>query len=143
MKTFLDCRYWSVKFNYRYGWHMALSRYNFFFTCYIVIYFIIYYIVISFDILNLSNYSDVIELFGIIASLPAFAICIYKHPKEERAPWIWFAITAALFFYRRFSLGIYSSYNWRRTRNAINLWHILYCKYYNVRNWPCHLCFKK
>ena len=76
---------------------MALLYYKLFFTSYIVIYFIIYYVVISFDLLHLSDYSDIIELFGIIASLPAFAICIYNHHKGERAPWIWFAITAFLF----------------------------------------------
>ena len=77
---------------------MKLSRWKLLFASYMVIYFIIYYIVIPFDILHLSDYSDVIELFGIFASLPAFAICIYYHHKGERAPWIWFAITALLFF---------------------------------------------
>ena len=77
---------------------MSLLYYKIFFTSYIAIYFVIYYIVISFDLLHLSDYSDIIELFGIIASFPAFAVCIYNHHKGERAPWIWFAITALLFF---------------------------------------------
>lgn len=59
-------------------------------TAYVVIYFGVLFA----DIKPLSNYGDVIELFGILLSLFAFAVCIQYIRREDRLPWICFALTA-------------------------------------------------
>ncbi len=61
------------------------------FTC---SYFVLYYIVIFCNIQVFNDYSDIIELFGQVISLPVFFYCAVKHPKHEKLPWALFFICA-------------------------------------------------
>lgn len=45
-----------------------------------------------------ETYLAGISLCGLLLSFPAFFLCIRAHPADMRAPWLWFALTALLFF---------------------------------------------
>ena len=77
---------------------MTMAHYKKIFLSAAITFLLCFYGIIYFNILNLAQYSSIIELLGIAISFPAFIICIQHHPKGQKSPWIWFGITAFLFF---------------------------------------------
>lgn len=59
-----------------------------------VVFFMAYGVVLVADIQPMAAYGDVIELVGIIVALCAFNTGIRAHAKDDRLPWIYFALTA-------------------------------------------------
>ena len=76
---------------------MQLQSWRHFYIASFLLYLVGFYGMLFFDLKPFTDYSDLIELIGIVLSIPAFLLCVRHHAPGQKAPWILFTLTSVLF----------------------------------------------